>query len=279
MSTLRLRWTSDAAEFLERTGGFLRGRPVEHSILLSVPAQWVGVRSEAADANCWLWVEDGDQVLAAAILTPPHGVGVSPAPDEAVRLIAAELYDERPQLPSVSGVRPAAETFAATWRELGGPPASTAMAQGLYVADPVQQPDGVPGRLRLAQPVEAPLLRQWVDGFYREAGGVHDDQDIVGPRIEAGRLYLWDVDGDPVSMVAHTAAEGGVTRVQLVFTPQPLRGNGYASAVVAALTQQEQAHPGRVCMLYTDLANPTSNRIYQRIGYRRVGDAVTLAFG
>jgi predicted GNAT family acetyltransferase len=58
-----------------------------------------------------------------------------------------------------------------------------------------------------------------------------------------------------------------------------LRGNGYASAVVAALTERELAHPGRRCMLYTDLANPTSNKIYQQIGYRRVGDTVTLAFG
>jgi predicted GNAT family acetyltransferase len=192
--------------------------------------------------------------------------------------MAAELYAHRPGLPSVSGVRPAAETFAAAWHLLGGPPASTAMAQGVYVADSVQPPADVPGHLRPAGPDDAVVLRQWAVGFYQATGAIHDGRDTIGPRIEAGRLYVWDVDGQPTAMVAHTEAEGGVTRVQLVYTPESLRGNGYASAVVAALTERELAHPGRRCMLYTDLANPTSNAIYQRIGFDAVADSVRVEF-
>ena len=279
VSALRLRRTSDAGQFLERTGAFLRSRPIEHSVLLSVPAQWVDVDSEAARANWWLWVEDGDDVVAAAIQTPPHGVGVSPAPDHALRLLASELYAHRPGLPSVSGVRHAARDV-----RRGLAPARRACAQGRHGPGRstwptrCEPPAGVPGRLRQASTSDADLLRQWARGFYDDTGAVHDDRDTIGPKVEAGVLFVWEVDGQPVSMVAHSAAEGGITRVSLVYTPPSLRGNGYASAVVAALTARELAHPGRQCMLYTDLANPTSNKIYQAIGYRRVGEAVTLSF-
>jgi predicted GNAT family acetyltransferase len=142
----------------------------------------------------------------------------------------------------------------------------------------VHPPADVPGRLRLAAEDDADLLRQWAMGFYLDTGAVREDRDAIGPRIAAGLMYVWDVDGAPVSMVTHTSAQAGVCRVQFVYTPQALRGNGYASAVVAALTQQLLDQPGLRCMLYTDLANPTSNKIYQAIGYQRVAEAVTLAF-
>jgi predicted GNAT family acetyltransferase len=102
--------------------------------------------------------------------------------------------------------------------------------------------------------------------------------DAIGQRIDAAALFVWEVDGTVVSMAAVTAPLGGVSRVHLVYTPPEHRGRGYASACVATLTAGELAHHGRTCMLYADLANPTSNGIYQAIGYRRVGDAVDLKF-
>ena len=96
--------------------------------------------------------------------------------------------------------------------------------------------------------------------------------------IAAGLLFVWEVDGAVVSMAAVTVAQDGVSRVGLVFTPAENRKRGFASVCVASLTARELATPGRTRMLYTDLANPTSNSIYQQVGYRRVGDAVELSF-
>jgi predicted GNAT family acetyltransferase len=62
-------------------------------------------------------------------------------------------------------------------------------------------------------------------------------------------------------------------------TPAPLRGNGYAGACVAAATADAIAGPGRSCVLNTDLANPTSNALYQRLGYRQVAEALDLTLG
>ena len=148
----------------------------------------------------------------------------------------------------------------------------------MYAADAVTIPSDVAGRLRQATHGDAPLLRVWCDEFVAEAGVTAAPGDAIGRRIDAGSLFVWEVDGDVVSMAAVTAPQGDVGRVQLVYTPPVHRKRGYASACVATLTARELAHQGRTCMLYADLANPTSNGIYQAIGYRRVGDAVDLKF-
>jgi predicted GNAT family acetyltransferase len=178
----------------------------------------------------------------------------------------------------VAGPDNSPQEFATEWSRLGGPQATPVMGQGLYAANAVSIPSGIPGRLRLATDDDAPLLRGWADQFWAEAGARSSGDDEVGPRIAAGLLFVWEVDGAVVSMVAVTVAQGGVSRVGLVYTPAENRKRGFASVCVASLTARELTTPGRTCMLYTDLANPTSNSIYQAVGYRRVGDAVELRF-
>jgi predicted GNAT family acetyltransferase len=178
----------------------------------------------------------------------------------------------------VAGLDTSPQEFATEWSRLGGPQATLGMRQGLYAADEVTIPSGIPGRLRLATDADASLLRGWVSQFFAEAGARSGGDDEVGPRIDAGLLVVWEVDGAVVSMAAVTVAQGGVSRVQLVYTPPDKRRCGFASACVASLTARELAVPGRTCMLNTDLANPTSNAIYQAIGYRHAGEALELRF-
>ena len=286
------RYTTDAKEYLNHVGAFLRRRPVEHSVLLSVPATHLSVPAThlsvpathlsdaeaSAEPNLWLWVEDGSDVVAAAQHTPPHGAYVSTGPIEAMQTLARTLWRLRPGLPGVAGLGTAPHEFATEWSRLGGPRAIIAMALGLYAADEVILPLGIAGRLRLATDADAPLLRVWSDHFIAEAGSTSGEKDEVGTRIDASLLFVWEVDDAVVSMASVTAAQAGVSRVNFVYTPPKERKRGYASACVAALTARELATPGRTCMLNTDLANPTSNAIYQAVGYRRVGDAVILRF-
>lgn len=273
---LVVRHTSDAAEYLDRVGALLARRPVEHSVLLSVAAGRAARPAEEGE-DLWLWVEDAStgERVAAAQHTPPYGAYLSTGPVEAARALARTLHDLRPELPGVGGLLPVPDAFAAEWERLGGGPASVAMWQGVYETDSVVPPADVPGRMRPAAVGEAPVLESWaVDGFPTEV----DPADLVGARIAAGRLVVWDVDGVPVSMAAASPPQAGVSRVHLVYTPPDRRRRGYAGALVAALTARELGH-GHRCMLYTDLANPTSNHIYREVGYRRVADAVMLVFG
>jgi uncharacterized protein len=281
--TLIARHTTDAVEYLDRVGAFLRRRPVEHSVLLSTAASRVGTAGKTTagkttEPDLWLWVESGEDVVAASQHTPPHGAYLSTGPAQAVRTLSRALWRLRPGLPGVAGLEPAPQDFATEWSRLGGPEATPAMRMGLYAADAVNIPPGIPGRLRPASHDDAPVLQGWAHQFYAESGAISGGSDEIGPRIEAGLLVVWEVEDDLMSMAATTAAQGGVSRVHLVYTPVRYRRRGFASACVATLTARELATPGRTCMLFTDLANPTSNGIYQRVGYRRMGDAVQLRF-
>jgi FR47-like protein len=273
------RYTTDAGVYLDRVGVFLRRQPVEHSVLLSTATTRVGEAVVSAESNLWLWVEDDKEVVATAQHTPPRAAYLSTGPADAMRALARTLWQLRPGLPGVAGLDTSPQEFATEWSRLGGPRATQAMGQGLYFADAVSIPSHIPGRLRLATDGDAPLLRPWADQFWAEAGARSSGDDEVGPRIAAGLLFVWEVDGAVVSMAAVTVAQGGVSRVGLVYTPAENRKRGFASVCVASLTARELTTPGRTCMLYTDLANPTSNSIYQAVGYRRVGDAVELRFG
>jgi hypothetical protein len=272
------QYTTDAGKYLDHAGRFLRQRPVEHSLLLSTAATHVGKEASAAKSDLWLWVDDDQEVVATAQHTPPHGAYLSTGPAAAMRALARVLWRLRPGLPGVAGPDAAPQEFAAEWSRLGGPQATPGMRLGLYAADEVSIPPGVAGRLRLATAADASLLRGWAQALIAEAGMTSTGHDEIAPRIDAGLLDVWEVNGVAASMAAVTAAQGGVSRVQLVYTPPMNRRRGYASACVASLTARELATPGRTCMLNTDLANPTSNRIYQAIGYRRVGEALQLRF-
>lgn len=276
-SKLIARCTIDAGAYLDRVGVFLRRRPVEHSVLLGAGAR-VGDEVADAESSLWVWVEDDDEVVATAQHTPPHGAYLSTGPAEAIRTLARTLWQLRTELPGVTGLDTSPQEFAAEWSRLGGPQATLAMGLGLYVADAVGIPSGIPGRLRLATDGDAPLLRGWADQFWAESGAQSGGDYAVGAHIAAELLFVWEVDGAVVSMAAVTVAQGGVSRVGLVYTPPGNRKRGFASACVASLTARELAIPGRTCMLYADLANPKSNSIYQAVGYRRVGDAVELRF-
>ena len=276
--TLSPQYTADPAEYLDHVGVFLRRRPVEHSVLLSTATTRLDKGATGEVPDLWLWVEDDEEVVAAAQHTPPHGAYLSTGPAEAMRSLSRTLWRLRPGLPGVAGLDTSPQEFAAEWSRLGGPPVSPAMRLGLYTADAVRIPPSVTGRLRLATEDDVSLLRVWANEFFTEAGAKSVRKDEVRSRIDAGLLVVWEVDGAVVSMAAVTVAQGGVSRIQLVYTPAENRKCGFASACVASLTARELATPGRTCMLNTDLANPTSNGIYQAIGYRRVGEAVELRF-
>jgi GNAT superfamily N-acetyltransferase len=278
-TAVRVVVETDPAAFVERAGPFLREHPVEHSVLLTRSADAVAGRQSPGDEpDLWLWTEDAvGTVVAAAMQTPPYPLQLSLATEEAVGQLADAVWRVRPHLPGVGGMVPVPEVFACRWLALGGPAAETGMRQGVYQATSAWPPSGVPGRHRFAEESDADLLRGWATAFGDETGTGGGGVEIVGPRLAARRLHVWEHGGVVVAMTAITASFGGVCRVQLVYTPPEHRRHGFAAALVAAVTAAEVA-AGRRCMLYTDLANPTSNSVYRRVGYRWVGESRSLVF-
>jgi predicted GNAT family acetyltransferase len=262
--------TSDPKDFLALCRGFLAARPVEHSIILTNAGrgQLDGV---------WTSVVRDGRVVAASMVTPPHPLQISLGADDDLRALADHHHAAGRRLPGVGGMRMPAALFAGHWSRLSGASVSERVALGLFVCEAVLAPRAVPGFLRAARESDQELLVAWGRQFIAEiAHGIEEDAGIA-PRIREGQVHVWERAGEIVSMAALSSREQGYSRVQLVYTPPGQRGHGYASACVSELVQKEMTAGGR-CMLYTDRANPISNRIYQDIGFRRVGDAVTLGF-
>ncbi len=140
---------------------------------------------------------------------------------------------------------------------------------------------GPAGSARLAAERDRGLLITWFDAFAREVGDLasHDHAAAADERLSYGGLRVWEVAGAPVSIAGVTRTVAGMVRVGPVYTPPELRGRGYAGAVTAAVSQAAREDGAQEVVLYTDLANPTSNALYRRLGYRPVEDRLVLSFG
>lgn len=261
---MRCAFEPDPRSFARVVLPWLERDPVRNNVLCTV--------IEQGGQDC-LWcrlVNDHGVTTAVAVQTPPRGLLISELPSGGAAVLAAAL-DGR-DLPTVDGPPDDVRAFVEAWPT----PGELAMSQRIYQLDEVNPAD-TRGELRPARPFEAPLLEGWVLGFNADAGQPRLDraaaQDQVRRRLAAGQLWVWEADGHPVSLAANAQPVAGVVRISLVYTPPEYRGMGYASGCVAALSQLMLDRGAKSCMLYTDLANPTSNAVYQRIGYYPVADA------
>jgi predicted GNAT family acetyltransferase len=214
----------------------------------------------------------------AAIRTPPWPLLASPLEGDAGSFIQLWLTDD-PDVDRVTAVPDTARAIAAAWAERTGGQTRTTMREAMHVLDEVRDPPRpAPGALRLAGPPDRDLLVGWMEEFVREAGliGATQAGAMVDGYLRRQSLSVWE-DGRPVSMIGVNPAVAGVARVGPVYTPPPVRRRGYAGSAVAAASRRALATVAERCMLFTDLANPTSNKIYAEVGYHRVGDWEEIA--
>jgi len=268
------RFTEPKA-FLARAESFLRAVEVENALMLGICG------SAHFDDSCYLaTVEEDHDVVACALRTPPHGALLTRADHEALELLAADLADKYQDLSAVVGPEPAVGDFARLWSGPTGSTAGPAVRMRVFEARRVIWPLMPAGAFRAATDADLPTLTRWMEAFIEETGlgDPSDPEDAARERIREGSLFVWE-DARPVSMAAWAGRAGSTVRVNYVYTPPELRGRGYASACVASLTQQLLDEGHARCCLYTDLSNPTSNKIYQAIGYRVVCDAAEYVLG
>jgi len=268
------RFTGPKA-FLARAGSFLRAAEVENALMLGICG------SARFDDSCYLaTVEEDGTVVACALRTPPYSALLTRADRRALESLAADLADKYEDLPGVAGPEPAAGVFARLWAARSGAAAGPAVRMRVFEASRVVQPPAAAGTFRAATETDLPIVARWTAAFIEEAGLAEpsDPEDVARERIREGSLFIWE-DAQLVSMAAWAGRTGRIVRINYVYTPPEHRGRGYASACVASLTRQLLDEGVALCCLYTDLANPTSNKIYQAIGYRRVCDAAEYRLG
>jgi RimJ/RimL family protein N-acetyltransferase len=229
---------------------------------------------------------DGD-LVGAAFCTPPFPLHVGALPVRAMPAVVDRLTAMGASPTGATGLRPQVEAFAAAWTARAGVAVTERMDQRLYRLGTLEPPTDVPGESSLITEADVELVAAWRGAFTAEVGPQHGRQQsraqlarFTRDRLAAGHgQFFWLVDGVPVSLAAVNAPNSGMSRIGSVYTPPRERGHGYASAVTAAASRWALDQGAEHVLLYTDLANPTSNAIYQRIGYRPVADFLDVTFG
>jgi len=281
-----MAWTisKDLDEFAAQARPFLRERPARNTIELTVieTLRATGLHTFGEDAPLFGWWQPpGGPVAGTCLQTPPFPLLLASAPDRAAAELAASLAASGRELPGVNASAAAAGQFAGYWRERTGATATERMRNRLYrLGDLVPPRPARPGQARVAGGADLDLLVDWFRAFGREAAVVADQDPVraVRDRLGYGGLTLWEAEGVPVAMAGLTRQVAAMTRVGPVYTPPGLRRRGYAGAVTAAVSQAALDAGAAEVLLFTDLANPTSNSLYQRLGYHPVEDRVVLSF-
>ncbi|MEW5826990.1 MAG: GNAT family N-acetyltransferase [Candidatus Bipolaricaulota bacterium] len=279
---MKLTVFTTAADFLDRVGVALFAGEAENSLALGVALQVRNGYQYGPDAPFFACVEDGERIALIALCTPPYNLLLcaEKADPEAIAQVAHRLAEQGVTLPGAHGRIDVVDAFVRAWKAETGVLSSVAMEQRLYKLTEVTRPTSVAGQARWAVADDAAFLTPWAQAFVDEAmpDGPHSDlPTMIGRAIADRRLLVWEY-GDVVSMCAQTRPTPHGASVGLVYTPPDLRGRGFATACVAELSQRVLDSGKSFCTLFTNLANPTSNAIYQRIGYQPLGDFREVRF-
>ncbi|MER5205269.1 GNAT family N-acetyltransferase [Streptomyces sp. NPDC002825] len=299
-------FTDSAAAFRAAAAAHLAAEPARNTAVLTL----------MDTAGRLGWWEEADGRVTGVVVVAPGGPSFGtmteeaaralalPMPQEAARALASPGSQEpagalaspgtkfpEPKEPAGALAFPGAEeptvvrgetTAVEAYAEATGRPWTPTGRMRLFRLGEPAPPDPAPaGRARLATEADVPLVAAWTRDFAVAIGDepAEDYTGFVSERISEGRLWLWEApEGHPVSMAAVSRTIEGQARVHLVYTPPAERGRGYAAGATDAVSRAALAAGVEQVLLFTDLANPTSNALYQRLGYRPVTDHLSVRF-
>lgn len=273
-----VRRFDDPVAFAKRVEPWLGESEAEHNILLGILPKLVEGLHEYEPPVYLASVERDGQVCGCAFRTPPYKLGVTTMPAEAVEPVVEDIAEVYASLPAVLGREDDAGRVAEAWSRRARVTWSFGSRMRIHRLDTLIEPLVVPpGTLRAARNDERALVVGWLDAFLEDTGiGGATGMALADVLFAERQVFLWD-DGGPKAMVGVPGFTPHGARVGYVYTPPGERGRGYATAATAALSRR-LLDAGRFCVLFTDLANPVSNRIYARLGYVPVCDVVDAVF-
>lgn len=288
---MRFTRYTDLPAFVARAEPFLLQREAEHCLPLGILTRLLrGEMRNPRPPYLSLVADDMGRVVLVVMATPPNNLILSHhAPlsdaevDEALRLVADNVRDAALDLPGVIGPDPHVDRYVARWQALTGQRARVNLRERVYRLEQVIPPQEVAGHMRRIEEADRPILREWLRAFSAEALG---DPDEFAPdaeidwrmRAASSGMVLWLDGASPVSVAGYGNPTPHGIRIGPVYTPPEARGHGYASALTAALSRSLLDDGRQFVFLFADLANPTSNHIYQAIGYQPISDVSEYRF-
>ncbi|MEU0089675.1 GNAT family N-acetyltransferase [Kribbella sp. NPDC006257] len=245
--------TDDVSEFRRTVLPYLQRDPIRNAVLLEELA-------EGNKQGTFVAVIDADEVVGAVLSTPRRGIRLGDLAPKYVEEVVGTVVGQ-----SVEGLPDTAADFADRW------PGESAPAGGvrLYRLRNLR-PRSAVGSARVAKRNDLDTIASWIEQMVLEAGDPPVDGRAWAAR-QAERLWLWEIDGEPVSLAGRRTTIEGVTRIGPIYTSPEFRRHGYGAALTSHLCSVLRDAGSEVC-LRTDLANPASHSIYQAIGFEPVVD-------
>lgn len=282
---MQISFEKDPKEFLKKHSSYLSAHEAEHNLIFSLcsGAEKKILAGEKCDIR-FATLSNDDGLVLAAVQTPPYNLILSRATQPEIEALAEKMAADKQSFPGIVGPSDVAASFANRWTSITGDRAIEYMDQIIYALKQVVMPPAVEGSFRLAKAEEAPLVAEWMAAFAQQALPKVDHltpdkaKKTAEDRIRDGRIGVWVVEGKPVAQAA-VAGTDKVARIGAVYTPPAQRGQGYASAVVAHLSQHMLEKGCKMCCLYADARNPVSNSIYRKIGYEFVSRSSLYVLG
>lgn len=275
--------SSSASEFLEVAESSLLLHETEHNLVLGLATDVAQGRLSASEAVFVIVAGAGATAGYAVQTRADLPLALSRMIPSAVTALVEYILAQDIRLSGVVGPIESSESFVRSWDAATRTKSRLVMHQGVYQLDRVINPDSDGGKLAQATGFSTEIVRQYLLGFVHDAFPEEKDpQGVAEQLLERYRtkqgLFFWKSrEGQPVSMAAKARETRNAATISLVYTPPELRRRGHASCVVAALSDMQLKSGKKFCNLFTDLRNPTSNSIYQKIGYRQVGESKHFA--
>lgn len=280
---------TDVHEFYVDTYDVLMRHEAQNMILLGniIIGHEGKDKTDWRDPANWLMatVSDDNGILLTALMTPPYNITLFATDNiinkNAVICLIDGLKDH--DIPGVTTEKTLGEYFAREYASRKGSSFTTTMSQRIYELQAVNPEVRQFGNLRLLEEKDMYFFPYWDEAFDATIFGktemcIPQDAKQYQYRLSARNLYVLEDIGMPVSMAGYMREMQTVVGVSFVYTPPFFREKGYASSCVAQISQIALDKGFTKCVLYTDLSNPKSNSIYQKIGYQPICDSIMLKF-
>ena len=271
-----------AQDFLNKSEDILYKKEAEYGLMLGL-AEMKAKVLKAEDTYRYFWLDDQQGVFGATVVTEKNII-ISAMPAAMLQSLAMLLHKQNITAPGVVGPSHSAEAFARIYSQIYSTPYKIATDQKIYQLDQVILPRAVEGHMIVAKSEHIDLGATWLMKFIDEAiphepSTLENAKKIITTKIEKQELFVWiNEAGIPVALdMAMRSTRNGIA-ISFVYTPKEHRKKGYASALVAQTSQRMLDSGKKFCMLYTDATNPTSNGIYQKIGYNQIATSKNFIF-
>ncbi|MED0952349.1 GNAT family N-acetyltransferase [Bacillus mobilis] len=272
---IQLHVYEDILTFKEEVTPFLEKNEQENNLILGVlqmiqqPIFMGVVKQEEEIAIVFLQTEEKKQIIVAT----------SEIAEEDIVELAKELTKVYPNVPGLIGNKKVVQRLAEEIAAIENKKTNVAMEQGIYELKQVQKKWNGDGIFQEVSSEELTLIEQWIYQFCEDVKlptTKEEAKQTAHTLITNRRLFGLEVEGELVSVAAKTRPTTNNITVNFVYTPKEARKKGYASSCVAALSQRMLDEGYKTTTLYTDLENPTSNKIYQEIGYEKLMESVLI---